>query len=343
MQSRTTVEQHEQLAHRHRPIIYLHSHERYYPCSVETYLQHVAMYFDQQQVLSIGQVYEDILGDPQRLLQVLIRAGVQPPERTLPLTRQEQERITLHLPVRDFELKAPQPAPIYCRVREYDDRYELVYMMLFFYNGAYRVCGCGWEVGQHSADWEHVTVTVLKETRQVVDVYYGSHGYLDGLHVSGRQIGMRGRHPLVWAAKGSHGTYPGTMGPRIVRFMCAANDQIDNGFAWQPSSVIVLPESGEVSDPHDLPPGARWVQYLGRWGDDGVSSPPVQSWWQTEPSVSNTNCRRTCCFSEIPDEWCCACWKRTVPPTSLWCTQPSAYPPPAVPASGPAPATASMV
>lgn len=63
-----------------------------------------------------------------------------------------------------------------------------------------------WSAGSHDADFEHICIRVVKSSRCIDTVWFGSHGYRDGMWRSNKfknEFRSEGKHVIVYAAKGS--------------------------------------------------------------------------------------------------------------------------------------------
>ncbi len=119
----------------------------------------------------------------------------------------------------------------------------------------------------HEGDWEMVQI-VLGEAQQPLGAMYSQH--VSGQRADWSQVQLKGDHPKVYVASGSHAnyfrSYQGRMG-------LAADEVGDDGKVLEPADyeLILLGEAGGGN--HDG--NQDWLDYAGRWGeygnvDDGV-------------------------------------------------------------------------
>ena len=194
--------------------------------------------------------------------------------------------------------------PMLCYVRDTPSHYELLYVFCYAYNAPYRVLGVMW-LGAHDGDWEHVTMRVDKATDRISHIYYGAHGWRDGVWRAAGEFETDKSRPVVYIAKGSHATYPHA--GRWLRIWAGANDLCERGWRWDADRTLLLHMSATGGDEEDKEVG--WLRYGGWWEYEGISSPPQQQWWYREPLTSNTVLRR--CFTSFvrpflgmqPEEW----------------------------------------
>ena len=73
---------------------------------------------------------------------------------------------------------------------------------------------------------------------EVVSVWYGAHGWRDGVWRHGEQVEREDGRVVVYVAKGSHATYPeeGTW----WRIWGHANDVTEKGVRWDVQEVVLM-------------------------------------------------------------------------------------------------------
>lgn len=212
--------------------------------------------------------------------------------------------------------------PYQCRVRRYDNHFEICYIFSFAYNGYFNVCGS--HQGEHEGDFERITVRTDAKGERVKWVYCGSHGTCDGVWVHAKDIELRSHqqtnnpqlkqlpyddsqpptHPVVYCARVAHGIYPrpGT----YFRLCCCANDKMsplrsDGKNEWNPEVDPVL-----VFHPWDVRStiNNHWAGYPGQWGPRGVTTPSEQSWFTAETKFTNNSFRRCFWFCRYTSDSC---------------------------------------
>lgn len=120
---------------------------------------------------------------------------------------------------------------------------DLVYFFWYPYNRGKEVVDTVW--GNHVGDWEHITVRLLlgpDNTLAPAQVYLSAHSF--GGAYAWEDLERQGTHPVVYAARGSHGVWnaPGdhvymTIGEEVlgvcVTLVCAdLTDETAAGTAW---------------------------------------------------------------------------------------------------------------
>lgn len=134
----------------------------------------------------------------------------------------------------------------------------------FFY--AYNLGSLGFN---HEADWEHVTISVSADL-EFVSAYYSEHRGGQRIDRASQLGWVRGTHPVVYSATGTHASYPR---PGAYRTPALVDWCFDGGPAWRTwSNFVNLGERDHILG------GQSWARYDGRWGKPGwfeVTSGPV--------------------------------------------------------------------
>lgn len=129
-------------------------------------------------------------------------------------------------------------------------------------------------VGDHEADWEHVTVRLGPDGRPR-GAWYSRHDWnAPGKWFGWSALEREGTHPVVLSARGSHASYarPGDVawydeGCSTVRPERAAARGCHAWRTWSDDAGGLV-DLGAVDAP-----GAPWLGWPGRWGAEG-SGPP---------------------------------------------------------------------
>lgn len=263
-----------QLASWFKPIVLLHPDEEYWPCTVESYLDHCTLRN------RAGEIVEAKVNG-----EVLSRYGVEPVDRELCLDCDES-----FWKQRPDELNK---VPFYVKVDSSDPHVHwLQYWMFYPYNGAFRI-GCFTSptccpgnkavvrAGAHQSDWEHISVYVDKRSSKIERLYYSAHGNDDGLWLDSDQVQYSPDHrqrPVVYSAYHSHAHYP--QGGCIPRICGCANDFTADktSILWDPEALVLL----EATSPD-------WQMYIGGVGyPDHNNFPAQKEAWTGEPRTTAT-------------------------------------------------------
>jgi hypothetical protein len=134
----------------------------------------------------------------------------------------------------------------------------------FFY--AYNIGTAGFN---HEADWEHVTVSVSADL-EIVSMYFAEHSGGVRVDHSSQLRWADATHPIVYAARGTHASYPAA-GAHITRAL--TDRAYEGGPHWQTwKNFVNLGERGRILN------NQTWARYDGLWGQNGwfeITSGPV--------------------------------------------------------------------
>lgn len=323
-----TVEDLQHVIAANTPVFHLHHDEKYFPCTVEFFLQHARLCTMHNTRLMKRVIAQELVPYGHLDENSLLHA----------YKENEQQRLQLHL---QEHMRSGQPdqlpdIPVYAHVREtvdnsgQRDAIEIVYCKFFAFNGPYKPFGIipSKTLGTHDSDWEHVTVRLTPDGREVTGVYYSCHRHIDGTWRSADEVPRtESGRPRAYVAVNGHGSYP--FPGRIIRLFGIFNDNTSaDGEMWDPSSVVIVSPAGMLpsvrsrgdslngtaypstrSTPSDksptnsnewspsppiqeirtvLQPNPPWLQYGGKWGST-VVAPALQEWFAgAENPVSRT-------------------------------------------------------
>ncbi|MGH8924602.1 MAG: hypothetical protein ACRDWA_08225 [Acidimicrobiia bacterium] len=150
-------------------------------------------------------------------------------------------------------------APVYY---EYNPGRWIIYWMFYAYNdGVSKI--------NHEGDWEHIVVR-LDSNDQATDVAYFRHNcepqivsWLALQAGDGVNFGLaEGTHPIVYSAKGAHGSYP-TPFSGVPCAFTQSDDATISDRIWQTWNVTL--------DAHTEP----WYGFGGAWGEIGDTAGPL--------------------------------------------------------------------
>lgn len=237
-----------ELISKYRPVVYLHSKEKYHPSNVETYLQECKLKkLDTNEVKNIEN-FNAMVSDGSGL-----------------------HGYTLFLPngmdsnvIKNNNLNE---APLYVKTFDLNASFYITYMFFYAYNGPALVFDkFKYEKYSHYADVERITLKIDKESQAVKEVYFSQHS--GGHWLSSKDVEFEGYRPVVYSALNSHASYskPG----RTARFWGVVGDVCDKGIRWDTNNLVIL--GGDDDD---------WKNnFLGDLGDGRVSSFASQTCWK---------------------------------------------------------------
>lgn len=261
---------HQDLIDKFSPFFYLHSDEKYFPITMDFYIKNCQLYHKKNTkrlVKDFGELTMENLIEPAEI-------NGRPRD---PLT---SKNFKLN-PKREIvkpnkNLEKLKKVKIYSKVNEFDDYYQILYIVIFANNPGYKVFG---KIrGKHDFDLEHITVKVRKSDLELRKIFYSAHGSREGVWVKPNDFKMLDGHPVVFVAKGSHAFYrkSGTH----KRILALANDVCDKGTLWKPDFEIISDET-------------NWVRYFGQYYMKGGKSLIRRGFWKNEKSTNELGFKHT--------------------------------------------------
>jgi hypothetical protein len=125
---------------------------------------------------------------------------------------------------------------------------------------------CGYKVGQHYADIEHVVsdITVSRYGDVTFNALYTAR-HNGGLWTPAEELLWgAGERPTIFSSLNGHASY--TRPGDYRRYWGVATDRCDYGIRWDPDTVVFLPTSMETAS-DDL----KWTLFKGQCGDGHVT------------------------------------------------------------------------
>lgn len=248
----TTSATYDILALRYKPIVYLHSDERYFPSSVDYYMA------------NSGLVAPD-------------GTKTNAPTTNAQLAALPDGGKGYHMQPADSKLKYGQGtlAPIYYHVYEAaTGEFYITYMFYFPYSAPFYIA-LAWPEGEHWGDVEHVTVQFDKDGNKV--------GCFYSIHSDGKLISTGDDRDLVYCAKYSHAVYPST-GVKY-RLYGVANDLCDAGVLWDGELRRVYSKDEPGYDESTM----GFMAYdQGDMGPDGIKIFSERTWYKNPSSEIST-------------------------------------------------------
>ncbi len=206
---------------RYAPRVYLHSEEAYWPSSVEWSFHFLKRYWSDSNK-HWWLLTKEELDEPSSVLPYF--CGVNPSKsKSLQVELLKLEDV----PVYAFWLELePMPGEVV----------DLVYFFYYPYNrGKQKV---NTVFGNHVGDWEHVTVRLTQQgdsqtlapSEDAASIVVSAHGN-DTRYTWSQVDRVEGTHPIVYSAKGSHGSYLAHGGHTYNKTL-GLTDFMNAGTAW---------------------------------------------------------------------------------------------------------------
>ena len=157
------------------PTFIFHKDEKYYPVTLPNYVKNCQLFYDKELVADYGEVN---LGNIHKFTYKLPDGTISKSTDTI------NNKWRLNVKSKSYPGTSPElldNVPIYCYFKEVYHQgvcyYEINYMVVYMYNGSYKIYCTKYKAGEHQADIEHVTVRLYKDTLKFKDMYFARHGY----------------------------------------------------------------------------------------------------------------------------------------------------------------------
>lgn len=255
------------------PLIYFHPGEKYYPCSVEWYVQQCSLWQrakhekeKDKKIKSKGEITQD---------QIATLGGFCEPQAEYYLKPEVGSEHYRGQPIINKKCTAPCYAHAF---KKAEGGIVLQYMFFYAYNGP-TVDLKFVSFGVHQGDWEHIDVH-LNPDYTIRDVFLSAHtAQKAGNYVSPHKLRWHEKtHPIIFASRFGHASHK-----KIMKFPDKNLDVTGKGVPWDTQYYIVNVDK----------PGQEWIYFRGSWGNsktklflgqqrEGGSpkTPYYQSWWR---------------------------------------------------------------
>lgn len=309
------------------PILYLHSDEQYFPCTIEYVISHCRLIYTDITSHQSTDLYHNIsITDTQQRLDILstcctgntnkdqhrqyrihvaphTRGGYLPQSLTLhPDTTQHNNAIGLYDTTNGHTnhhiVRTLDYAPIYVQIRtaDIDTRIyiDIVYHIYCAYNGPLVLFGHAISRSAHDSDYEHITVRInISDMNSpcIYAVYLSQHGDNDGEWLLANKLQYEYDHLTQYQHPVIYSSrYGHSNHSRSGTYIVGsgiANEYCNKGYRWSPASNIIMLTHNP--DIHSV----RWLFYHGLYAPCGIDSLQCKSYWShSEPMKSNGLLRR---------------------------------------------------
>jgi len=160
------------------------------------------------------------------------------------------------------------PASCYAHLRPAPNSDAIDIQYWFFYPYNDEIVDGPIKIGKHEGDWEHVTVRITPDGRNILGVYFARHskeGRWENFETTGDDT-IGHTHPIVYSAIYSHASYP--TAKKQSRDGLPDDHTKDGGPYWKCWEHII--NVGEKEGPLN---GQLWLQFTGRWGGSRGGGP----------------------------------------------------------------------
>lgn len=254
-----------QLAHKHRPVFYLHPQEAYFPVDFNVYIDSARLKDTRSQTVvrpeepfsavKLGQWLQDLPEINTPSYTLFLPLGMDTP---LVAQYQPNEAALTQVPLYVSDRSVVQP--------DGTSHLLLAYSHLYAYNGPESVL-CA-QFGAHYADLEHATLDLRVTARGDVAlerIYTSRHNGGVWTNVGEELLWQTPLiRPLLFSSLNSHATY---LRPGVTpRFWGLASDRCDYGLRWDTDRLVLLPRDWAAAAPEH-----RWTLFRGDLGDGHVA------------------------------------------------------------------------
>lgn len=216
------------------PIVKLHPDEEFFPSSVEFFLQNV--HLDGDYLIT----NQSLDGDS---------------DWHIPFFTGQNLDITTP-PVYAVRVPKPQFGP---------DVEDVHYFFFYPYNRGKSMFNTMF--GNHVGDWERVRIRFAGETAQTIKLSYHDSDEIDfvpppNTHDGSSPIVMSDTHPILYSAKGSHGSYVKPGKHDYSYFL--SDETADGGKIWNTYENVVIIDYAPIGQYVGI---NSWMNFTGRWGN----------------------------------------------------------------------------
>ena len=234
------------LVDKYAPIIYLHSDERYLPCSID--------WINQNSTLA------DYKTSPPTIISPVTNMDLYNVSKKHDFKKEVEGDIVQYFERELYPGEQPlRNVPIYALVKKQDDKVYIIYTAIFAYNGEYSILGLA-NAGQHPGDIEQLVVELDSDAKKILRVFYGAHSTFVRKWVKAEDVPKEDGRIVAYMALHGHGMYDkeGT----VFRMLGLTNDYVEKGIKWMPRVKVILTRDDPNFDPCEM----GWTTFYGRFG-----------------------------------------------------------------------------
>lgn len=257
------------------PVVYLHSKEKYFPCSADWLLKNSTLV--------------DHTTTPVTKISPVTNMDLYQNARSHDFKRNDDNSLILSFDKDVFPGESPiSKVPCYGYISTFENKIYLRYIFLYAKNGEYSILGLR-EAGQHPGDIESIAVE-LDLKGQLLRVFFGAHGSADGRWVKKEDVEFENDKIVVYSALNGHGLYykEGV----AFRIGGLANDYLEKGIRWEPKVEQFFQPSEKGFNPNTM----GWTTFWGRVGgsmnkgdNSGIMGIPDKNFFKNPSEVKETD------------------------------------------------------
>ena len=215
-----------ELIKRWSPVVYFHTEEKYFPCSIDWILKNSNNYKSQIQI------YNDFINTKISNTDIHIRFNKE---------FYKGEKYFDNVPT--YVYLSYRPNKIYIR-----------YIFIHAYNGHYNILNL-FNTGAHEGDLEHIVVELNKD-KKLNRVFLSAHTRMEGKWVSKENLSFENGRIVVFSALNGHGLYEKE--GVALRYFGIANDYLSKGRRWEPYTERIYAIYDENFNPKTMGAFCFW-------------------------------------------------------------------------------------
>lgn len=242
-----------------QPICYLNSSERYFPMTLDTYLDNCK--------IKKGEKVEDLKLDTIDSYK---------DDKSYQLIPQGPTNYTDY-PERNSAFLGNSDinnVPFYVKINGNEKGYtDILFFFFYGYNGSVATLFDLLKIGSHYSDLEHIMIRVdttkynaatdTKSMRDaILNIYYSAHS--GGRMMKPSDVYWENNHVIVYIANRTHASYPND--GLYVRFYGFGNDHVEKYYRWYPNENFIIGQSTNTTIDNFI------LNYKGNMGYDHVTA-----------------------------------------------------------------------
>jgi hypothetical protein len=249
----------ETILEKHKPVIYFHKDENYFPCDADYFIKN-------SHLIKNNKIIDENMNQT-KLYNISHNDNIKNFDNTF---IQPFNEIVIYGFRYNYE-----DSPLYYYLRETEDKLYIYFFLFFGYNGTYNILNL-MNIGHHYNDVEHFTYEINKNNGNLERIFFSAHGKSEGIWKSYNELEFDEENkgidkenktrPIIYCAKFGHGFYP--RNGCIVRMFGFANDLTNKGFKFSNYNYIKILKQNDINFNPEL---CGWFYSNIKFGVDGTT------------------------------------------------------------------------
>jgi hypothetical protein len=258
----------ETILEKHKPVIYFHKDENYFPCNADFFIQN-------SHLLKNNKIIDENMNQT-KLYNISHNDKFQNFDNTFIQPFNESVIYGFRYNYED--------SPLYYYLRETEDKLYIYFFLFFGYNGTYNILNL-MNIGHHYNDVEHFTYEINKNNGSLERIFFSAHGKSEGIWKYYKDLEFDKENktrPIIYCAKFGHGFYP--RNGCIVRMFGFGNDLTNKGFKFSNYNYIKILKQNDNNFNPEL---YGWFYSNVKFGVDGTTQIYKRNYLLDEDKGSN--------------------------------------------------------